>query len=108
MLAAMTNSPQVLEAYHNKDVCHGPSCLCVPTERLHPLLAMRTGALHGLRGRTGNMVVVFFLGGGGGGGLVRLRNGVPCFCSIQWTRNQALGPNIRVRKTGQHNLYVCP
>lgn len=32
MLAAMTNSPQILETYHSKDVCHGPSCLCVPIE----------------------------------------------------------------------------
>lgn len=27
---------------------------------------------------------------------------------IPWTRNRTHGPNLRVRKMGQHNRPVCP
>ena len=36
-----------------------------------------------------------------GGGVVRLRSGAPCFCSIQWTRNQTHGSKSQENRATQ-------
>lgn len=65
VLAAMTNSPQIWETYHSEDVCHGPSCLCVPIE-LSPSSTCHENRLSVLLEEEQEVVVlgVFFLGGG--------------------------------------------